>query len=104
MGGGAEGDRTPDLRIANAALSQLSYSPDRSMTDSPKSAPLVRHRAGRNMGKGPEAVKRTPAQAQAIALPAETLVNHRPARRAAALADRSSRGYRREHTLSDGHP
>ena len=25
---GAEGDRTPDLRIANAALSQLSYSPD----------------------------------------------------------------------------
>jgi hypothetical protein len=25
--GGAEGDRTPDLRIANAALSQLSYSP-----------------------------------------------------------------------------
>ena len=25
--GGAEGDRTPDLCIANAALSQLSYSP-----------------------------------------------------------------------------
>ena len=25
--GGAEGSRTPDLRIANAALSQLSYSP-----------------------------------------------------------------------------
>ena len=25
---GAEGDRTPDLRIANAALSQLSYCPD----------------------------------------------------------------------------
>ena len=24
---GAEGSRTPDLRIANAALSQLSYSP-----------------------------------------------------------------------------
>ena len=24
---GAEGDRTPDLRIANAALSQLSYCP-----------------------------------------------------------------------------
>jgi len=24
---GAEGDRTPDLRIANATLSQLSYSP-----------------------------------------------------------------------------
>src|SRR5690606_31662606 len=27
LGGGAEGDRTPDLRIANAALSQLSYGP-----------------------------------------------------------------------------
>ena len=26
--GGAGGDRTPDLRIANAALSQLSYGPD----------------------------------------------------------------------------
>src|SRR5262245_50870362 len=26
-GGGAEGDRTPDLRIANAALSRLSYCP-----------------------------------------------------------------------------
>src|SRR5689334_8407060 len=28
--GGAEGDRTPDLLIANEALSQLSYSPPRS--------------------------------------------------------------------------
>ena len=26
---GAEGDRTPDLRIANAALSQLSYGPNK---------------------------------------------------------------------------
>jgi hypothetical protein len=26
--GGAEEDRTPDLRIANATLSQLSYGPD----------------------------------------------------------------------------
>ena len=26
--GGAEGDRTPDLRIANATLSPLSYGPD----------------------------------------------------------------------------
>ena len=26
--GGAKGDRTPDLRIANAALSQLSYCPE----------------------------------------------------------------------------
>ena len=28
MSGGAEGDRTPDLCIANAALSQLSYRPN----------------------------------------------------------------------------
>ena len=27
-GGGEEEDRTPDLRIANATLSQLSYPPD----------------------------------------------------------------------------
>ncbi len=27
--GGAEEDRTPDLRIANATLSQLSYGPNR---------------------------------------------------------------------------
>ena len=27
--GGAEGSRTPDLRIANATLSQLSYGPTR---------------------------------------------------------------------------
>jgi hypothetical protein len=27
MGGGDEEDRTPDLRIANATLSQLSYVP-----------------------------------------------------------------------------
>src|SRR5258708_13668457 len=30
MVGGAEGDRTPDLRIANATLSQLSYGPNQS--------------------------------------------------------------------------
>ena len=28
-GGGGEGDRTLDLRIANATLSQLSYSPEK---------------------------------------------------------------------------
>lgn len=27
--GGAEGTRTPDIRLAKAALSQLSYGPDR---------------------------------------------------------------------------
>lgn len=26
--GGAEGDRTPDLQIANLSLSQLSYNPN----------------------------------------------------------------------------
>jgi hypothetical protein len=31
IGGGAKGDRTPDLGIANAALSQLSYRPDREL-------------------------------------------------------------------------
>lgn len=30
--GGAEGDRTPDLDIANVALSQLSYGPDAART------------------------------------------------------------------------
>ena len=38
-GGGAEGSRTPDLRIANATLSQLSYGPDTAAGDP---------RAGRN--------------------------------------------------------
>ncbi len=33
---GAKGDRTPDLRIANAALSQLSYCPDGSLPETPK--------------------------------------------------------------------
>ena len=32
--GGAEEDRTPDLRIANATLSQLSYGPTLTTTDS----------------------------------------------------------------------
>jgi hypothetical protein len=32
MFGGAEGDRTPDLRIANATLSQLSYGPIHALT------------------------------------------------------------------------
>ena len=31
LGYGREGDRTPDLRIANAALSQLSYTPLKTM-------------------------------------------------------------------------
>jgi hypothetical protein len=31
VGGGEEEDRTPDLRIANATLSQLSYPPNDQM-------------------------------------------------------------------------
>jgi hypothetical protein len=93
--GGAEGDRTPDLRIANAALSQLSYGPNGLKTDSPEFAPLAWRRARRNMGKGSEAVKRASAPGQAIALPAETLAKHRSPRRASALADRQGCGYRR---------
>ena len=58
--GGAEGDRTPDLRIANAALSQLSYSPD-----SPKFLPVARFGAARTMGKGCQAVKRGSRQCEA---------------------------------------
>ena len=42
--GGAEGDRTPDLRIANAALSQLSYSPDIGASVSNKGEVLQQHR------------------------------------------------------------
>ncbi|SUS05356.1 hypothetical protein DF3PA_10146 [Candidatus Defluviicoccus seviourii] len=38
--GGAEGGRTPDLRIANATLSQLSYGPE------------TRFKRGRIMGAG----------------------------------------------------
>lgn len=34
-GGGAEGNRTPDLVIANDALSQLSYCPDEPAEDLP---------------------------------------------------------------------
>ena len=39
LNGGAEGDRTPDLRIANATLSQLSYGPE---DDSPAAAMFSR--------------------------------------------------------------
>ena len=36
--GGAKGDRTPDLGIANAALSQLSYRPYRISAPKPQKA------------------------------------------------------------------
>ena len=54
-GGGAEGNRTPDLLIANEALSQLSYSPiagyAATLTDAGREAPL--------MIGGPREVKRS---------------------------------------------
>ena len=34
-GGGAEGTRTPDIRLAKAALSQLSYGPGRTWVGQP---------------------------------------------------------------------
>ena len=53
MDGGAEGDRTLDLRIANATLSQLSYRPTeardssiRWMRRNPKSVHRTRPTAG----------------------------------------------------------
>ncbi len=39
LDGGPKGDRTLDLRIANAALSQLSYRPERGADYSGKSQP-----------------------------------------------------------------
>ena len=50
--GGAEGDRTPDLRIANATLSHLSYCPTIA-ADTPKRGP----KGGRIMGATPGPVK-----------------------------------------------
>src|SRR5439155_15394300 len=50
--GGAEGDRTPDLRIANATLSQLSYGPGRASTGC--------GRATRTMVTGQRPVKNAP--------------------------------------------
>ena len=42
--GGAEEDRTPDLRIANATLSQLSYGPKKSRAlQAPEPASLQEH-------------------------------------------------------------
>ena len=38
LNGGAKGDRTPDLGIANAALSQLSYRPYRISAPKPQKA------------------------------------------------------------------
>ena len=54
-GGGAEGNRTPDLLIANEALSQLSYSPALQAADNAQGT-LCASRAwvciGGNCGRG----------------------------------------------------
>jgi hypothetical protein len=49
--GGAEGDRTPDLVIANDALSQLSYCPTAGgcLADWPE---IVKRAAGNGQGSG----------------------------------------------------
>ena len=57
--GGAEGDRTPDLRIANATLSQLSYGPVSRFSASP--------RARGTMGMVPHPVKRGSTGASCLA-------------------------------------
>jgi hypothetical protein len=49
--GGEEEDRTPDLRIANAALSQLSYPPNRTYFSDAAAVP-VGHRAERAKRQG----------------------------------------------------
>ena len=49
--GGAEGDRTPDLCIANAALSQLSYRPNRD-AESSFCAVSVNRKTARGAGLG----------------------------------------------------
>jgi hypothetical protein len=51
-GGGGEGDRTLDLRIANATLSQLSYSPEKGPGILAAKAPQakVSHIGGSNLG------------------------------------------------------
>ncbi len=57
-GGGAEGNRTPDLLIANEALSQLSYSPalpDAAAGQTPRGE--RRARGGRTMARGLGEVK-----------------------------------------------
>ena len=56
--GGAEGDRTLDLRIANAALSQLSYGPIEPLARLARGRPGGRHGAPHPYQEEPAAVKR----------------------------------------------
>ncbi len=49
--GGAEEDRTPDLRIANATLSQLSYGPTQNKPSTPEAASLA---CSSNFAKAPQ--------------------------------------------------
>ena len=63
--GGAEGDRTPDLLIANEALSQLSYGPRQRATG--KSRPVsARMGESGHLGRAFPQVKDGPGQAFAL--------------------------------------
>ncbi len=70
--GGAEGNRTPDLLIANEALSQLSYSPIASQGiahDAPREGPLLIGPPSEVKRSSPDAAVHTRAREIAIALP-----------------------------------
>ena len=70
--GGAEGDRTPDLLIANEALSQLSYGPCR--TDgAPRRGPWE----GCHLGPGSGPVKDCGESAPGAAFVGESRIFHR---------------------------
>lgn len=70
--GGAEGDRTPDLCIANAALSQLSYRPNRDAESSFCGAPVNRKLPsdrGSPLFRAPTALGATPRSLSLVPLP-----------------------------------
>ena len=56
MNGGAEEDRTPDLRIANATLSQLSYRPKSSKTETIQENSRAVQNAGNSYSKDSVAI------------------------------------------------
>src|SRR5579863_6940036 len=97
--GGAEGDRTPDLRIANAALSQLSYSPD-----SPEFRSVARCRARRTMGKGSRAVKRAACNTKRCFGRGIAVQTSRVPAKSPRLADRAAGDYRRKRFALNGCP
>jgi hypothetical protein len=58
--GGVEEDRTPDLRIANATLSQLSYHPTEAAHFTANASPLCRSANAYKRLKGARAWRRMP--------------------------------------------